>query len=256
MENISTIEDFNEEMAAKYLKPICSIALPYDGVSFFKYKGVKYMVGQIDNEKDNGYDSYLISYDDKGEMKVACTFYDKDYFQLESDTMSYIYKPQCATIGDKITGKGGQLIYLEDEDNNGLPYKIFGYNQWNLANRKELLTKYLVTDYPNPEFVLNYMQNRRATGYTFTKLGGIIKATKSYVINEDNEYFQYKERRNDSAKVVATRSYTEDYMKSMVEKEGFNSSVPDDLIKLYKGELNEVIDMQNITNAHIRSMNK
>ena len=247
MDSIELIDNVDENMISKYIKPIINIALPTNRVILFKYNGVIYMVGQVDTEEKNGYDSYLISYEDKGGMKAVSTFYDRGYFQYESENNSYIYRPGSATINDKRTGIGGQLVFYENDER-----KVYGYNQWN--NNKELLSKYIVSEYQDPSIVIDYLKSRRVNTYEFTINTRFITAVKGYSLYpENNRYYEYREKNNGKYKVVSSKSYTEAYMKSMVEKEGFNSSIPDDIISLYKGNLDEVKNIQNITDVYIKS---
>ena len=102
--------------------------------------------------------------------------------------------------------------------------------------------------------VVNYLDTRRPNYYEFTVGGRIIQAKKGYVLNDENGYHRCIRKNHRLSKVYVARSYSEDDMKSFMQKDGFNENVPSELIQLYKGNITSFNDIQNLTDEYIKSI--
>ena len=252
MEYIKEISDYGEELGKKFMQPIFHIGYPMKKMTLYDVDGLKCMVTQVEEKiNEDGQDSYLVSYEEDGQVKVASTCYKKDFFQVETEERSYIMQPNCATYYDKINDLGGQLIYVNDVEEAG---KVLACQQWNPLKLKKSFVEYIVDEYNDPTLVLDYLNNRRANYYEFTVGGRVINATKGYVLCDDNNYYQCSRKEHDIKRVIKRRPYSEDFMRTVMAKNGFNENVPEELISLFKGKINQFSDLQNITDEYIKSM--
>ena len=254
MDDIVEIKDYGDDIMKKLGQPIFHVQYPKDKLSLYSFKGLLYMIAQVDKKKEDGRDSYIIAYEEEGKVKTLSSTYKNNYFKVETFDRSYILQPDVATMYDKVNDLGSQLIYVEPDFGDGVKGSIYACLQWNPNKLKKVFLEYDVIDHPNPSLVVNYLDTRRPNYYEFTVGGRIIQAKKGYVLNDENGYHRCIRKNHRLSKVYVSRSYSDDDMKSFMQKDGFNENVPSELIQLYKGNITSFNDIQNLTDEYIKSI--
>lgn len=253
MEAIREIKTYGDDVLKKFSGPIYDLAYPIARLALYDFKGNRYMITKITCEDGEEYESFLLSYEDKGDLNIVSLINNKEFYQLETMGKIYVFKPGDVTIVDKEEDKVSELLAY-NEDIEGVDFKSFLCKQVNNPKHKRVMSVYRVDEYPDPNMVLNYLDSRRPTFYEFTVGGKIICAKKQYLLNKDNYYNPCVQIDGEMKRINYKKAFDDEDLKIMVQKTGFESNVPRELIELYKDKNDQMNDIKSITKEYIKSI--
>ena len=241
MDAYKTIKEESYESINSYLNQICKYSSLANPLAAIMLDNKKYLVTRSDNE-----DVYTIAYEKDGDLRVCCTE-DKDgVFSIVDDNDVYRYKKDEYICKRNINSNFQETFY-GDKTEGEIEKEYFVYEQVDPFNKRDLIMHYYVSDLCDPQLALPYINNRYPDLVTLNKYKLFLNRYKTYSL-VDKAYVRLINLFNNF--IYSGIKIDRDYLLQMFSQYGFNRSVPDELIDIYKGDNEDIKSLHRVTNAY------
>ena len=114
---------------------------------------------------------------------------------------------------------------------------------------------YIVDGYANPDVALPYLRRKIPKAIEITTQKFIIPKTREFIL-ENDEYTRFHRVNDDTVLLLSLlKKYHYKDMFEMIESFGFNDRIPEDMIKLYQGENEDVKRLKKVADTYRKNTN-
>ena len=248
MERFKLIKEESYESLHKYLEVLCSVTEIDYPLAFVDLDDRRYFVMKVDKYDKPVNNGYLIMYEENGEIIPRGTFYDGESFMLNTGDLAFKIVNDGVLLENEINLYKQQLLLMETDEAE--PKKYFCYHQLDPINGRDVTLNYLDQGHLNPTDILPYLSTKNPKCIDIAQRKLILEHTKRFVLEADR-YYRYLRLNREGIMLLSTlRNYDVNSMNQWIESLGFNTTVPREMIELYRGENQEVKTMKRVTDIY------
>lgn len=244
MVNFKIIKEESFENLNQYLRLIYQLADGTNPFAFVNVDGKDYM---ITNAEDN---DYAVVYKKGDNYKLVGThLVDDDNFAVcDEETSCVIYPSGDILRESQLNGFRESLVLYKSIESE--PKVTLNFSQVDPINRRDVYMHYRLEGYENPLVTLNYMHNRVPIEVVIDKYPLILEHEKRYAYC-DRRYYRYLRVNDDIIRALPfLKNYSYEALMDYIQSMGFNTTIPKELVDVYKNENSEIKVLKKVTEEY------
>ena len=244
MVNFKIIKEESFESLNQYLRLIYQVSEGNYPFAFVNMDGTDYLTTKVDEDK------YAIAYKKEDNYKLigSCVKEDDSVVVCDQD-FAYVLYPNGDLLKENQLNlfKESLVLYQSIESE---PKTTLNFSQIDPINKRDVYMHYRLEGYGDPTVALNYIGNRVPMEIVIDKYPFFIDFEKRYA-NCDGHFYRYLRVNDDIIRALPfLKNYSYESLMDYIQSMGFNTTIPKELVDVYKNENSEIKVLKKVTQEY------